>query len=746
MPPRRKKTQEDDSVALQLERLQIEKAAREREEAAREREEAARVRQHELQLAQLQAQQAAPKPQCHWRIEAFPTFDEDKDSIETFLEGFERRARLASDDQVPWVLWLGQVFCKGKVGEVYCRAARDPNTTYAEVKEARLAHFHITPEEYRRKFRNLRPTSKEMPQQFSRVLARSFDQWLEASNVKDFEKLKELMLSKLIMKCYAPDERIFVRQSQARDWDSVVSALEAYMSARQYDSKTTKTKPQSSASSDDQRDDTTGGARRSDKDIECYKCKEKGHVAKLCPREKVEKSGGCAPARRMRRDLVLRDDATMYPVAEGLVEGKKCQALRDTGCGCVIVQRDLVPPTKMRKATCCLSLIDGSVKQYPTARVSIKCPYLCGVVEVVVMDQPLYPCVIGNVDGAAGAEFRQQENVKFVDAGRENPPVQGNRVCQDDTSSSSRPITLMEAINDEGLKEAATTPVSGPADVGGVGGRTPPPTTEPVSRVQEPSTSALPCGAGSSSTSAEGVDTCCAGGPDRGLSDVDGSPPSGVLSPQPAAAVPFASAAIPNPPLPRELCDTDGSPPSGVLSPQPVAGVPFAHAAASTQPPTTKISNAGGSLPSHLSGLLPQPAAAAHLPETAVFTQSPTSRLTNANGLPLSGLLSLEPGADVIRAPAAVRPLSRGATIATQQSDPTLAIHRALLRNASCPPVSLMVVPGAVRPEIMRYLDSVLFANRAVPNASTHFFPFEHWNGRTTESPWPSRVTHWQRR
>jgi hypothetical protein len=93
MPPRRKKqTQEDDSlVALQLEQLRIEAAKLQYEEAAREREEAARVRQHELQLAQLQmqARQAQQNPQCHWKVEAFPTFDEDKDSIETFLEGFE---------------------------------------------------------------------------------------------------------------------------------------------------------------------------------------------------------------------------------------------------------------------------------------------------------------------------------------------------------------------------------------------------------------------------------------------------------------------------------------------------------------------------------------------------------------------------------------------------------------------------------------------------------------------------------
>jgi hypothetical protein len=96
---------------------------------------------------------------------------------------------------------------KGKIGEVYCRAAKDPNATYAEVRDAILAHFHLTPEEYRRRFRNLRPAPKEMPWQFSQVMGRHLDQWLEASKLDDFDSLRELILSEQIMKCYAPEEK-----------------------------------------------------------------------------------------------------------------------------------------------------------------------------------------------------------------------------------------------------------------------------------------------------------------------------------------------------------------------------------------------------------------------------------------------------------------------------------------------------------------------------------------------------------
>jgi hypothetical protein len=598
MPPKAKKQgkdkeQADLSVALEIEKLKLEAAERERkfqletaerdrrfqqEEADRQRTEAAKQREHELQLAQLQ-RQAKQKNQFQWKVESFPTFDEERDSIDTFIDGFERRAKLASEDQAPWVLWLGQVFCKGKVGEVYCRSTKNPNATYSEVKEALLAHFHITAEEYRRKFRNLRPTPKEMPRQFSRVLARHLDQWLDASHVDDFGKLKELLLSEQIMKCYTPEERIFVRQSQANNWEGVVSSLDAYVSARQYDGKATKTTSQPPASKDDQKekDDKKGDNARY-RDTECYNCKEKGHQARHCPKEKPLKSGGCAsPPRHLQCDLDLHDDSSIFPVADGLVEGKKCQVLRDTGCGCIIVQRNLVPPTGMRQATRRLILIDGDEKEYPTARVSIQSPYLSGVVEVVVMDTPLYPCIIGNVDGAAGAEFSQRENVQDVDAGRESPPVQGNSACRDDTWSSTSPITLMEAINVEGLKEAATTPASGPADVGGVGGCTPPPTTEPAPRVREPTTTALTYEAGSSSTSAEGVDTCDAGGPDRGLSAADGSSP-GMLLPQPAAAVTRAQAAESNrPPKRRPLGTIDAVGSMSSASAMPAAAATVVH-------------------------------------------------------------------------------------------------------------------------------------------------------------------------
>jgi hypothetical protein len=48
---------------------------------------------------------------------------------------------------------------------------------------------------------------------------------------------------------------------------------------------------------------------------------------------------------------------------------------------------------------------------------------------------------------------------------------------------------------------------------------------------------------------------------------------------------------------------------------------------------------------------------------------------------------------------------------------------------------SKIVVPVAVRPEAMQYLDSVLFAYREVPSASTHFSPFELCSDHAIREP-----------
>ena len=118
------------------------------------------------------------------------------------------------------------------------------------------------------------------------------------------------------------------------------------------------------------------------------------------------------------------------PVREGAVKGQPCQILRDTGCGCVIVQRDLVTPSQMLSATQKLIMINGQVLVLPMARISVQSPYPTGVVDTVIMNTPVYPCIIGNVDGAAGAEtFRwcgvMESTLEVMDSGQDILQVPG---------------------------------------------------------------------------------------------------------------------------------------------------------------------------------------------------------------------------------------------------------------------------------------------------------------------------------
>lgn len=529
---------------------------------------------HELQMANLNAAQEKEKNkqrkdethqrQFQWRCEAFPPFDEDKDSIDSYLEGFERRARLADGDQKYWVTWLGQVFCKGKVGEVYGRCIKDPDVTYKDVKEALLSHFNLTPEEYRRRFRNLRPAASELPQQFSKRLSRYLDQWLEAENVDDFKQMKELCLVEQIMKCYGPDERVHARQSNAATWGDVVAALQSYVSARAFVQKGRIRVPGgphqqvSPKEHDDQRHDKGNREESSQPQgqkrfgaITCYNCQRKGHIAKNCD----SKPAACASSHDSAHNLIHTStwsaarDFTM-PVTQGTVEGRSCLVLRDTGSGCVIVQKDLVPGDVTNSKRQKITLADGQVKEFPTARVCVESPYLCGLVEVVVMDTPLYPCIIGNVDGAAGPEISQRRGpepsgstLSNMDAGRETPPIQGNECCRDDTPSSAVPIAQMEAVGVEDQQETAAPPVSGPEHVNGMEGSAQRLTMEPIPQVQQPTSAFTQDGAGSSSAEVETVDIQRLGGFQELLGETDGSSAPVRAPAQPAAAVTRSQAA-----------------------------------------------------------------------------------------------------------------------------------------------------------------------------------------------------------
>ena len=88
------------------------------------------------------------------------------------------------------------------------------------------------------------------------------------------------------------------------------------------------------------------------------------------------------------------------PTAKGTVEGRPVTVLRDTGCSSVVVRRSLIPDNKLTGQEALCSLIDGTIRRTPVAKIFVDTPYYTGPTTAVCMMNPIYDLIIGNVKGA----------------------------------------------------------------------------------------------------------------------------------------------------------------------------------------------------------------------------------------------------------------------------------------------------------------------------------------------------------
>ncbi|XP_071503098.1 uncharacterized protein [Diadema antillarum] len=92
-----------------------------------------------------------------------------------------------------------------------------------------------------------------------------------------------------------------------------------------------------------------------------------------------------------------RGDA--MPVCQGMVNRRRVEVLRDSGCSTVVVRRNLVLEEQFTGEQRTCVLIDGTARTYPVAVVEVDTPYLTGTLEALCMDSPVYDLILGNVNG-----------------------------------------------------------------------------------------------------------------------------------------------------------------------------------------------------------------------------------------------------------------------------------------------------------------------------------------------------------
>ena len=88
------------------------------------------------------------------------------------------------------------------------------------------------------------------------------------------------------------------------------------------------------------------------------------------------------------------------PTAEGTVNGRNVEVLRDTGCTCCTVKRSLVSDDQLIGKESYVTLIDETTQKYPLAVIDVDCPFFTGKTEALCMEDTLYDLVIGNIDGS----------------------------------------------------------------------------------------------------------------------------------------------------------------------------------------------------------------------------------------------------------------------------------------------------------------------------------------------------------
>ena len=194
--------------------LELELAAiKEREETARQKEQEETARQtakeQEETKRQAHAEEEETKRQVHAHSQAssqqdggdgpgqtsrvghrptlpkLPAFRDKTDDIDSYLFRFETHATALKWDKTHWVTYLSALL-EGTALTLFHSLSDTENgtVTYEQLKSALLKKFQCTPEGFRKRFRESKPTAGEPFETYAVELRRLADRWISLSKVE----------------------------------------------------------------------------------------------------------------------------------------------------------------------------------------------------------------------------------------------------------------------------------------------------------------------------------------------------------------------------------------------------------------------------------------------------------------------------------------------------------------------------------------------------------------------------------
>ncbi|XP_069179608.1 uncharacterized protein [Procambarus clarkii] len=178
--------------------------------------------------------QVSHPPDVRVREKDIPLFVPEE--AESFFEHFEKVASIKEWPQEEWAQ-LVQLRLTGAAREAYTQLSLEECQDYATVKSSILRSFQLTPEAYRKRFREMAKVGACTFAETARDLERRFQKWIEAAGVGSYADLKQLMVMEKFLEMMHPETKFKIQEAGIKEVkdaaDRADMITEAYKSLRE---------------------------------------------------------------------------------------------------------------------------------------------------------------------------------------------------------------------------------------------------------------------------------------------------------------------------------------------------------------------------------------------------------------------------------------------------------------------------------------------------------------------------------
>ena len=471
--------QKERDRALELQ-LQREKLALEQEQRDKDREiEIAKIQQLEesqkFQKEKLDLDKKHKSFNLSKSISLVPQFTES--DPEKYFQTFEKTAEHLQWPKTEWT-WLIRPKLEGKAATVVNNL--EDISDYDLLRKAVLDAYEITPEFYRRQFRNSLKSDKQTFLDFANEKLRSLKKWLESLNVNTFPDLVNLVALEEFKRRLPFNISMYVEEKRELDLKKAAQLADAYnLIVRSHRGNSKSVKPSSGFHLDSGSGNKSANNNKPtnvSKDSFCSYCRKSGHTIKECTHPNCKSSSAYKLSQSSTKSSTLdksvscvgvgspsQDIFSPFKVVGKISTSQNSETcpvtiLRDTGsaqsllCKFVLDDSNMVPKYTGRVIN--IKTID-SCKTAQEVEVFLQSKLLSGKVKVAVINSELpvpgVSFLLGNDLAGAGM---LPELIK-----EEKPLTSSPTASIDKESPHIFPVCAVTRSKSEKLSPDCTSPV-----------------------------------------------------------------------------------------------------------------------------------------------------------------------------------------------------------------------------------------------------------------------------------------------